>query len=1181
MRRLSLAAFTALMLCAMGYAAAQVLPVADSLTTTPKTGERLSEWLVRSSGAQADTTALHWRVESERPPQRLLRDAALAGFPEAAISSTVVALRDAILALPITGRLPLYSTAQPLALQALPAQDPVLGDGHSIALFSRPKFVTLMVSSGEVCLVPHVPSLLARDYLNSCLSPADRAQTERVWLSQPDGRYADIGMAAWNQQAQTSLAPGAWLWVPLNRHHIAPETSSNLVRFLGTQAPLEHLPRSDLYQLARQLPPPVLSATKSPLDLAFSANDWGEVGLLQTPTARMRPLGDARFHLSSVWPYTRGTVMLQPLDWFEAGFRYTDIANRAYGPVELSGDQSYKDKSFDLKIRVVKESQWLPELAVGMRDIGGTGLFSGEYLVANKRWGDLDASLGMGWGYLGSGGNIRNPLSSLLGSKWDIRTVNSVSTGGSINEGGMFAGPVGVFGGIQYSASQKLLLKAELDGNSYQNEPQRNNQEVLSRLNVGVVYRQSPTLDWALGLERGNRVMTALTLHTDAKGLGGLYLSKPMDPPAPPLRLPETVGPLQISLNELLDQLYQQTGWQMRIVNLDGDTATVVADSATVVYIQDRIDRAVRTLNALLPPQYRRFVIQLREVAMPMATVLIERDEWVAQRMRAQPASSQLASQSIYPGNKSFKSFDDVSLPYAGGVFRVFPSFNQILGGPDAFLLYSLGLQLSGDYRINQSTWVVGGVNLRMLDNFDQFKYTAPSNLPRVRTYQREFVTSSALTLPQLQVTHMQELGGGHYASLYGGLLEPMYGGVGGEWFYRPWQSRWGVGVDVNRVRQRDFRQNLSFRDYEVSTGHAALYWDTGIQNLHATLSAGRYLAGDVGATIDVKKVFPNGVSLGAWVTKTNVSTEQFGEGSFDKGIYLTLPFDVILPRSSGGSASMAWNPLTRDGGARLSRRFTLDEITRLRSPALWRNKPAAPAETFTGANFSAIQTAEVQHPLSDPWQTTGNLGQQVAKLPVSTWLWAGGAVLASSLLDNTVDNWAQSNASGGWEKVGSVGNAMPYMLAAGVGLMYLGAAGEGEITTAETALRAGAYALVTNLGLRYMVGRARPTEDLGHASFDGFKSGATESGFPSNHTAIAFALVTPFAQQYGQPWLYAAAALTGYGRVQQRDHWLSDTVAGALLGYGIGSLLTVQQNKKGGPSLSVTPNAVTANWHF
>jgi membrane-associated phospholipid phosphatase len=114
------------------------------------------------------------------------------------------------------------------------------------------------------------------------------------------------------------------------------------------------------------------------------------------------------------------------------------------------------------------------------------------------------------------------------------------------------------------------------------------------------------------------------------------------------------------------------------------------------------------------------------------------------------------------------------------------------------------------------------------------------------------------------------------------------------------------------------------------------------------------------------------------------------------------------------------------------------------------------------------------------------------------------------------------------------------------------------------------------------VVGRARPIDEQGNSSFNGFNTNAPQSGFPSNHMAIAFAVVTPFAQQHDMPWLYFAAGATAFGRVQKREHWASDTVAGAFMGYAIGSLLSEQQNRS--PSamrLSVTPQAVVANWSF
>jgi hypothetical protein len=56
-----------------------------------------------------------------------------------------------------------------------------------------------------------------------------------------------------------------------------------------------------------------------------------------------------------------------------------------------------------------------------------------------------------------------------------------------------------------------------------------------------------------------------------------------------------------------------------------------------------------------------------------------------------------------------------------------------------------------------------------------------------------------------------------------GGYLESMYAGVGGEWLYRPFASPVVLGVDMNVVRMRDFRQDFALQKYQVATGH--VWW--------------------------------------------------------------------------------------------------------------------------------------------------------------------------------------------------------------------------------------------------------------------------------------------------------------------------------------------------------------------
>ncbi len=664
-------------------------------------------------------------------------------------------------------------------------------------------------------------------------------------------------------------------------------------------------------------------------DPVVTANDWGVIGLLQTPTARMAEAGDMRFHVSRVLPYVRGNVFLQPFDWLEAGYRYTDIKNRLYDPTLILGTQSDKDKSIDFKLRLISETALIPQVAVGVTDIAGTGLFSSEYVVANKRFGNLDWSIGIGWGNLGSSGNIRNPL-SVISKRFNTRISASDPTGGNVNLRSYFRGNSALFGGVQYHTPwDKWLIKIEYDGNNYQREPQSNNQAQRSPINLGVVYRYNPFLDLSVGIERGNTLMLGLTVHAP---LRRLHAPKVSDAPTPRIVASRPKeDPIWVAT---ANDIVGMANWQVRQFSREGDVLQVVIEGPQGTHWNDRIERVIAVLHRDAPAQFNAFELIFTEQGMPLSVREVQRETWVKQNLQRQAVADDfqpvVAVKPPYslPDNTLWKG-DPPRFGYA-----VVPTWQQNLGGPDGFLLFSAGVATPFGVKLSEDTSITGSLNLRIADNYGKFKYTAPSNLPRVRTFAREYTTSTYFTLPNLQITHMGKWGTDQFYSLYGGYLENMYAGVGGEWLYRPWHSPFAFGVDGNFVQQRNFRQDFGFdkvdtqTGYRVATGHGTLYWDTGWNSTHVKLQAGRYLAKDSGATLDISRSFANGVVFGAWATKTNISAAQFGEGSFDKGIYVRIPFDVMTTSRSGGVASLVYNPLIRDGGARLNRSITLHSAT-------------------------------------------------------------------------------------------------------------------------------------------------------------------------------------------------------------------------------------------------------------
>ena len=655
----------------------------------------------------------------------------------------------------------------------------------------------------------------------------------------------------------------------------------------------------------------------------YTQNDFGGVGLLQTPTARMAPAGELSFNANRTEPYSRYSLSLQPLDWLEGTFRYTAITNRMYGSEALSGNQSYKDKAVDAKARLWQESHWLPEVALGFRDIGGTGLFSSEYFVANKRYNDLDFSLGIAWGYIGNRGDLNNPL-GYLDDRFDTRP--SHTSVGDVNTSTYFRGSPALFGGITYQTPwAPLSLKVEYDGNDYKHEPQNNNQVQDSPINIGAVYKLNENIDLTAGWERGNTALFGITLHTNF--ISRKAPVKNYDPPAAPLPAQVPITPLdQVDWVEVSKKLEKNAGYTVERIAQRDSELMVYGEQSKYFYAAKGVGRASRILDNNANDEIQWFTLVNKRYDMPVEETSVPRSTFRKVVNNEQDLVDLHRTTEVNRATAHIEKtlYEQKPDPFTYG-FGL--GYQQNLGGPDGFLLYQVSAYAEGQYRFTPNTWASGGVSANLFNNFDKFKYDSESNLPRVRTDLRQYVTTSDITMPALQLNQAKQLNQDIYGMVYGGYLEPMYAGLGGEILYRPMGERWSVGADFNYVRQRDFDQGFGLRDYRTVTGHITSYTKLPF-DLDAAVSVGRYLARDWGTTIDISREFTNGVKFGGWVTRTTASKEEYGEGSFDKGIYISIPFDEMMSVSTMSRANIAWAPLTRDGGAMLHRQYSLHTMT-------------------------------------------------------------------------------------------------------------------------------------------------------------------------------------------------------------------------------------------------------------
>jgi hypothetical protein len=234
---------------------------------------------------------------------------------------------------------------------------------------------------------------------------------------------------------------------------------------------------------------------------------------------------------------------------------------------------------------------------------------------------------------------------------------------------------------------------------------------------------------------------------------------------------------------------------------------------------------------------------------------------------------------------------------------------------PDNPLLYQFSLRVGGEVDFGSGWRLNGNWTQNLTTQLDQIVRQSDSQLPRVRTEQKNYLKEGASGIDSLVLTRRGKLGGSTYYQAFGGLLEEMYAGVGGEILWRPFDQRWAVGLSGQAVRQRDFDKRFGLRDYQTVTGHLSWYWATPIYDFDVAIHAGRYLAGDVGATLEVQKRLPNGWSVGAFATLTDVPFSVFGEGSFDKGIFFAAPLDFFSTSNTRERYRTSIRLINRDGG--------------------------------------------------------------------------------------------------------------------------------------------------------------------------------------------------------------------------------------------------------------------------
>lgn len=195
------------------------------------------------------------------------------------------------------------------------------------------------------------------------------------------------------------------------------------------------------------------------------------------------------------------------------------------------------------------------------------------------------------------------------------------------------------------------------------------------------------------------------------------------------------------------------------------------------------------------------------------------------------------------------------------------------------------------------------------------------------------------------------------------------------------------------------------------------------------------------------------------------------------------------------------------------------------------------------------------------------------------------GSVLSATALTYLIDTdsrlfWLR-NQNTALDNISKIGKAYGEITYAAIlsGSVYLGGKIFNDKHTSVTGrmlLEGLFFAGITTTVIKTVTGRSRPFTNDGYNYFKLFQSENAYTSFPSGHVTVAFTLSSILSSRinntYATIGLYTLAASTVMQRVYSDNHWFSDTVLAASIGYFIGKAVVKFDDDSVDNNLSVNP---------
>jgi hypothetical protein len=653
-------------------------------------------------------------------------------------------------------------------------------------------------------------------------------------------------------------------------------------------------------------------------EMTESLNLNGTTGLIDMPSGDAQQDATFSFSAAIIGPITRGTISFQITERLSASFRFQTW--RDWDTLFPGDDDEFEDRALDIRYQVLKESEYLPAVTVGLIDFTGEGVFSSEYIAATKTFGDrLKVTAGLGWGRLGSYQSIGAPFGD--------RPPLDPGDEGKPNSEQWFRGDAAPFAGIEYKINDRWTFKGEYSSDAYTLEDdERGIIERNSPFNFGLEYQRGPRARYGVYSLYGSEIGLTFHIILDPKNraTGGIMGAAPAPVKARPARSadPEAYDAGWVTQPDAGPILRQNLAKRLAADGIVIENLAYTAQTVQVRIRSTRLDagaqaigRTARALSHVMPASVEVFEIVPVVNGVGASKITIRRSDLEDLEFAANNASLlrervTLTDAGPVPAN----AIGDEGL-YPRFRWSLRPNFSM----PEP-LKGEVRMRLSASYDLAPGLVLSGAVSKTVLSNLDRSGDPSTSTLQPVRSDSNRYAKFGDPALDRLTLAWYARPGENLYSRVTFGYLERMHAGISGELLWKPVESKLALGVELNYTLQRDTDGGLGFDeyDYDVVTGHVSAYYDFG-NGFVGQLDVGRYLAGDFGATVSVDRVFANGWRVGAFATLTDASADEFGEGSFDKGVRFSIPLNWAIGNQSQRAFSATLRPANGDGGARVN----------------------------------------------------------------------------------------------------------------------------------------------------------------------------------------------------------------------------------------------------------------------